>query len=374
MSTTKHPIVLILIMLGILINSSVSSSAQDNKLAYSIPEGGNIYVNANTGNNANSGILTSPLKTLNETAKRINSAKGKGPISVFISKGIYALEETADFNPVDWEFSKENRLTIRAEVLPDDSNWNPGDMPVILSTMPFSVEKNDSNKITGGQNFGIMIQESHVTIQGLRILGEPVHENPYPGILIRNYPIIWEGKNLEDLRVTQCLFIGNKYAMANHLGVLANGSGLEVDHCLFYGVKDAVVMWNSPAAKSSFHHNLIVDSYGGIVWTWSATDDFKFYNNVVSNANVLWMLDKEEKLSYSIDNSVIVGYNSLVNKGGGAHGFGEKANQSKITINKNVTLRKDGRLEIVEDLTSKRFLHIKPGTLGADLRAGLFTK
>lgn len=374
MIKNKRPIVLVLLMLGILINASVPSLAQSNKVALSIPEGGNIYVNANTGDNTNSGIQTNPLKSLTEAAKRINSAKGKGPISVYISKGIYSLDETADFNSPDWEFTKENRLTIRAEVLLDDTNWNPGDMPVVLSTMPFSVEKNDSNEITGGQNFGIMIQESHVTIQGLRILGESVHENPYPGILIRNYPIIWEGKNLEDLRISQCLFIGNRFAMPNHLGVLANGSALEVDHCIFYGVKDAVVMWNSPATKSSFHHNLVLDSYGGIVWTWSATDDFKFYNNVISNANVLWMLEKEEKLSYGIDNSVIVGYNSLVNKGGVAHGFGEKANQSKIMINENVILRKEGKLEIIEDQTSRSFLHIKPGTLGSDLGAGLFTK
>lgn len=284
------------------------------------------------------------------------------------------MSETAEINAVDWKLTKENRLTIRAEVLPDDPNWNPGDMPVLVSTMPFTDEKNDNGEVTGAQNFGILIQNSHVTIQGLRILGQPVHENPSKGILIRNYPIAWEGKNLEDLRVTQCLFIGSKYAMPNHLGLLANGTSLEVDHCVFYGVKDAVVMWYSPSSNSSFHHNLIIDSYGGIVWTWSATDEFKFYNNVVSNANVLWMLDKDEKLSYTIENSIIVGYNSLVNKGGGAHGFGEKADPKKIKIGKNVILRKEGNLKIVEDQTSKLFLHIMPGTLGANLGAGLFTR
>jgi hypothetical protein len=139
-------------------------------------------------------------------------------------------------------------------------------------------------------------------------------------------------------------------------------------------VKDAVVMWKNPATNSSFHHNVIIDSYGGIVWTWSATEDFKFYNNVVSNGNVLWMLDKDEKLSYSIENSIIVGYKSLVNKGGGAHGFGEKANPVKIKINNDVILKNEGKLDIVDDETSKLYLHIKPGTLGSDLGAGLFTK
>ena len=371
MHRNKRHLTIIGFLSALLINTLILSAQE---VVTSVPAGGKIYVNANTGKNNNDGTQGSPLQTLSEAAKRINSAKGKGAIAIYISKGVYGMAETADFNPVNWEFTKENRLTIRAEVLPDDADWNPADMPILLSTMPFSVEKNDKNEITGGQNFGILIHNSHVTIQGLRILGEPVHENPSKGILIRNYPIVWDGKNLEDLRVTQCLFIGSKYAMPNHLGVIANGKGLEVDHCLFYGVKDAVVMWKSPSTNSSFHHNVIIDSYGGIVWTWAATEDFKFYNNVISNANVLWMLDKDEKLSYSIGNSIIVGYNSLVNKGGGAHGFGEKADPAKIKINKDVILKKEGRLEIVEDQTSKLYLHIKPGTLGSDLGAGLFTK
>ncbi len=331
-----------------------------------------IYVDSKSGNNTANGTKESPLKTLSEAAKRVNQAKGEGAITILVASGVYGMNETADFNAPNWKFTKENRLVIRAEVLPDDANWSPAEMPVMVSTMPFSVEKNDKGEITGGQNFGIMVQNSHVTIQGLRILGEPVHENPSKGVLIRNYPIMWEGKNLEDFRVTQCLFIGNKYALPNHLGILANGKEQEIDHCVFYGVKDAVVLWNSPATNSSMHHNLIIDSYGAIVWTWSATPDFKFYNNVISNANVLWILNKEAKDSFSIENSIIVGYKAYVNKGGGPQGFGEKAPDDKLKVGKNVILKKEGKLEVVEDQTSKYFLHIKAGTLGADLGAGLF--
>lgn len=94
---------------------------------------------------------------------------------------------------------------------------------------------------------------------------EPVHDNPFKGILIRNYPIVCEGKNLEDLSVTQCLFTGDEYAIPNHLVILANGKSLEVDHCVFYGEKDALVISNSPSTNSSMHHNLIVDIYGAVV-------------------------------------------------------------------------------------------------------------
>jgi hypothetical protein len=332
------------------------------------------YVNANTGNNSNQGTLESPLLTLDEAASRINSSTGTGSITIYVAKGIYGMAKTADFNPVNWKFTRENRLTIRAAVLPGESSWTPADMPVIFSTMPFSVEKNSKNEVTGGQNFGIMVHNSHVTIQGLRILGEPVHENPSSGVLVRNYPIVWDGEKLEDLRVTQCLFIGSKYAMPNHLGILANGKALEVDHCVFYGVKDAVVIWKSPSTSSSMHHNLIVDSYGAIVWTWSATEDFKFYNNAVSNSNVIWILNKDEKLAFKIEKSVIVGYNTLVNKGGSPQEFGEKANPAKLKILPGVILKREGRLNIVADQTSRMYMQIKPGTLGSELGAGLFNR
>ena len=374
MQQNKSYIILAGLFIWLLLCTSVSSNGQDTLGNLQLPSDGNIYVSANAGNNSNNGDSANPLLTLEEAAKRVNNAKGGGSITIYLSKGVYGMQKTADFNPINWKLTKYQRLTIRAEVLPNDSSWNPSDMPVLVSAMPFTVEKNDQGEVTGAQNFGILVQTNHVTIQGLRILGEPVHENPSTGILVRNYPIVWEGKNLEDLRITECLFIGDKFAIPNHLGVLANGRNLEVDHCVFYGVKDAVVMWFSPATNSSFHHNLVLNSYGGIVWTWSATEDFRFYNNVISNANVLWLLDKDQKYSYTIDNSVIVGYKSLANKGGGAQDFGEKADTTKLRINKNVILRKSGKLEVVEDQTNKRYLHIKQGTLGSNVGAGLFAK
>ncbi len=339
-----------------------------------LPEDRQLYINSEIGKDDNLGSKESPIKSLNEAADRVNSSEGKGAITITLATGIYVLTETVDFNPQKWEFSKTDRLTVKADLLPDDEKWRPGDMPIILSAIPFDIEKNENGDVIGAQNFGIMIQSSHVTIQGLRILGQPVHENPSEGVVIRNYPIIWEGKNLEDFRVSQCLFLGDKNTIPNHLGILATGAALEVDHCVFFGIKDAVVMWNSPSTNSSFHHNLIVDSYGGAIWTWSATSDFKFYKNVVTNSNVFWILEKEEKESYQLENSILVGYNSLVNKGGGAQGFGEKGNEGKLKLGPQVIVRKEGRLDIIEDQTNRNFLHVKPGTLGYELGAGLFNK
>jgi hypothetical protein len=362
----KKNFLLILSLFALFILTQTTVSAQNSE---------EIFINPNSGNDQNSGTKVSPLKSLSEAAKRVNNLEGKGAITIFLSNGVYGIAETAKFSPANWQFSKENRLTIRAEKLPDDSNWIPGDMPVMVSTMPFDIkETDDKNVEIGAFNYGIFIGTSHVTIQGLRILGEPVHESPFKNILIRNYPIMWDGENLEDLRVTQCLFLGNKITLPNHLGVLAAGKELEVDHCVFYGIKDAVVMWNTPAEKCQMHHNLFANTYGAIVWSWSAAEDFKFYNNVISNANVIWVLDKDEKNSYTIENSMIVGYKELVNKGGGAAGFGEKGNPDKLKLAKNVVIKKEGSLQINEDPTSRNYLQLQPGTAGTELGAGLFMK
>jgi len=333
-----------------------------------------IFVNSSSGNDASEGTKENPIQSLPEAAKRINAMSGQGSIEVVLAAGTYGLFETAAFKAPNWKFETNKRLTIRSEVLPDNIDWNPSKMPIIVSTMPFNIETNDKKVITGGANYGILISTSHVTIQGIRILGEPVHEKPKEGILIRNYPIVWEGTNLTDFRVTQCLFLGNKFALPNHLGILASGVNLEVDHCVFYGVKDAVVMWNTPAVQSSFHHNLVANSYGAVVWTWSTTDDFKFYNNVISNSNVFWVLDKDAKNSFTIQNSMLVGYNQLVNKGGGPQDFGTPADPHKLKFAKDFIIKKSGYLTIEEDQTSRYYLQLKPGTLGTSYGAGLFNK
>jgi hypothetical protein len=327
------------------------------------------YINEISGNDQNSGTKEQPLKTLNKAADRINLANGKGAITVYLSEGIYGLDATATFHPADWHFTKEQRLTIRAEVLPDDADWDPGKMPVIVSTMPLDSKPNGNNDPLGGTSYGIQIETNHVTIQGLRVLGTPVHERPRNGLVRRNYPIVREGRNLDDLRITQCLFLGDQHAIPNHVAILASGQGVVVDHCVFYQCKDAVVLWNSdePARNCEIHHNLFIDNYGATVWSWSAAEDLKFYNNVATGTNVFWILNRDEKASFSLSNS-------LINKGGGPAGFGEKADPSKLKLGKDVILKKDGNLQIEEDPTKRNYLHLVSGTPGADLKAGLFNQ
>ena len=58
-----------------------------------------IFINPNLGNDQNSGIKASPLKSLSEAAKRVNNFEGKGAITIYLAGGVYGLAETAEFNP-----------------------------------------------------------------------------------------------------------------------------------------------------------------------------------------------------------------------------------------------------------------------------------
>jgi len=335
-----------------------------------------IHVDANKGNDQNPGTKEQPLLTLNEAARLVNLSNGTGAVDIILSEGIYGLDATVTFHPVNWHFSKQERLTIRAAILPDDQEWNPGKMPVIISTMPLDFKPNGREDRLGGTSYGLQIETNHVTIQGLKVFGTPVHERPEEGMVKRNYPIVREGRNLEDLRVTQCLFVGDEHVVPNHLCVLASGQGIVVDHCVFYQCKDAVVFWfsNEPAEQCEMHHNLIIDNYGGGVWAWSVAEDFKFYNNVISNINVFWEVGRDENRIYSISNSVVVGYNSLVNQGGGASGYGEPSDPGRLQYGDDVIIKKEGSLKIEKDPTRRDYMHLVPGTLGSDLGAGLFTR
>ena len=44
-------------------------------------------------------------------------------MTVILSEGVYSVGETATFKPTHRSFTKTDRLTIRAEVLPDDPEW-----------------------------------------------------------------------------------------------------------------------------------------------------------------------------------------------------------------------------------------------------------
>ena len=85
-----------------------------------------VYLNPSSGNDANAGTRDKPLRSLAAAAKIVNEGTGDDAVTIYLSEGVYALTETAKFMPANRKFTKKARLTIRAEILPDDSNRNTG--------------------------------------------------------------------------------------------------------------------------------------------------------------------------------------------------------------------------------------------------------
>jgi hypothetical protein len=148
--------------------------AQDGGTRAKPVEGATIHVNPATGADTSSGAPGRPLRTLAEAARRVNQSGGSGAMTVVLAEGIYAIGETTLLRPEKRAFSRSERLTIRAELLPDDPEWHIGRMPTLVHTLPLSPTWNGRPDHLGGAANGMPIEASHVTVQGLKILGMPV--------------------------------------------------------------------------------------------------------------------------------------------------------------------------------------------------------
>ncbi|MEK7834418.1 MAG: hypothetical protein AAB401_25240 [Acidobacteriota bacterium] len=354
-----------------------------------------LYVNPATGRDNNSGAKDAPLKSLPEVARRVNASAGTGAFTALLSEGIYSVDETVLLSPKNRKFTKENRLTIRAEVLPDDPEWNIGRMPTLIHTMPLGLSWNGRPDPLGGVADGILVETSHVTIRGLRVLGIPVVESPKAGQIRRLYAISRLRRDLEDLEVAQCLLIGDELIAPNHVSIIAHGNGVNVHHCIFRGQKISVVYWTPGSTGHAMHHCVLHDVYGSAVWTASIANDFEYKNNVVSDSNYVWTAQggasasadagarggqpaapataqAKEAVHYKVIDSYLAHNRRLAGSGTGARleykdidaGFlemiGTKTSEQSITFE--------------HDQSKRNYLHPVAGSEAAKVGAGLFLK
>jgi hypothetical protein len=258
------------------------------RVAHETVAGAMLYVNPVTGDDTKAGSQSAPLRTLAEAARRVSRDSGRGSLTVIMTEGIHAIAETALFSPSPGRFSKDERLVIRAEVLPDDAAWDHGRMPTLIHTLPVKDTWNGRPDPLGGAADGMLIETSHVTIQGLRILGMPVVESPRAGTIKRLYAVSRLRPELDDLEITQCVFVGDEIVAPNHVGIIALGNGLVVHHCIFRGLKISAVYWGGGTTGHAMHHCVNEDLYGSAVWTAGVANDFTYHHNVVARCNYVW--------------------------------------------------------------------------------------
>ena len=327
-----------------------------------------LYVNSKTGNDSNSGTKVQPLKTIMEAAKRVNSNKRPEATTIFLSEGVHLLTQTVVFN--NDKYTLKNRLTIRADVMPDDAGWTPQKMPVVVTATPLEPG------IGGEEAKGIQPEVSHVTIAGLRFTGSPDYSYIDGTNLRRSYPIWREGKNLDDLLVTQCMFAGNTDVLPLHVGVIANGYGLVIDHCVFFNCKIPVVFWKNnggTGSRSAMRYSLVYGGYFCGVWTTQGTngDEFDFHNNIIASTNTIWIREKGSQRRYKASDCIFTDYKKLAGYGSGPLSDSD-ATATDFLEMKNV--QTTGTIKIEKDQSKRNYLQLAEGSIGANLMAGLFKK
>lgn len=348
-----------------------------------------IHVHPARGDDGSSGAPDAPLRTLAEASRRANQATNAGPVTIVLAEGIYTIDETVVFRPQQRALNRQDRLTIRAEVMPDDVGWDTGRMPTLIHTMQLP---DDWGERAEGWLDGMLVETSHVSILGLKILGVPLVESPQPETLRRLYGISRLDKDLDDLEIGHCLFAGEVVTNPHHVGIIAMGTGVDVHHCVFRGLKIMVVYW-TPGSTGHAMRNCLCDGiYGSAVWTSEIANDFVYRNNVVLNSKYVWTYQSaalaaadpdaggsdapapataEPTNLYTVSNSLFAGNAKLTGSGTGANLGYEDLDPSFLVL--DGTTVTDQPIATEPDQAKRTWLHPNPGTSAATIGAGLFT-
>ncbi|MHC4123689.1 MAG: right-handed parallel beta-helix repeat-containing protein [Planctomycetota bacterium] len=325
-----------------------------------------LYIDGISGDDSSPGTKDKPLKTISKAAAMVNDSNAPGPTTIKIGPGVYNLTKAVLFKN-SRPYTKEKRLTIEATILPDGLNWKPALMPVILSTeIPQQWEKTKAQIETSG----LKVEISHVTICGLKFLGSPVSHIWY-------YPVFREGKSLEDLIVTQCLFTMDRYALSSNVAIIANGHGLVVDHCVFYNCRNPIVFWKAEGgiSKNNAMRYCIVDgAYTSGVWVCQTDKDFEFHHNIITRSRYAWIRSSSNRRKYHLHDCIITDNECYSGKCGSnwklkPTGEGIVYKEKDVIKTGKVVLKMGNGIDLP---VPRNFLHPVSGTLGSDLGAGLF--
>ena len=326
-----------------------------------------VYVDSNTGDDNNPGTKEAPVFSIQKAVEIIRS-RDNNIYTMKINPGIYILDSHV---PVSTEKEMtDKRIVIEASILPDDTSWTPEKMPVIIS-------KAVKGEIPVNYYFVVsfLIDESHVTIRGIKF-----HGYFYPNT--RYFPIARFNKSKTDLLVEQCMFVGDADISQIQAGIIAHGNEVNVDHCVFYKLRNTVVFFldsGNGIKNGNSLTNSIIYGASQAVWTVSPDKDFKFENNIVSNCRYVWVKNDFNATKYSINNCVIVNnrYYTGIPDTVRLSSREFEINENNVTKKGEVSLRLIGNddkplLYGVDMSLPIDYMHITPGSLGYNLGAGLF--
>jgi hypothetical protein len=318
-----------------------------------------LFVDSEKGHDSGPGNRSHPFKTLERAVAAVNSNVSDGPTTIVIAAGLHVLGSSVVVRNLR-QYTQEERLTIRAEVLPNESKWTPHHMPVLVST------QKGSDDGEGLAARGLTIAIDHVTVSGLKFLGSPAPASRY-------YAIWREGKARKDLVVSQSVFVGDPHSAPLQAGVIANGHRLVVERCIFLNVNNGVVFWNAEGGDSqgnAMRHCIVSGALFSGVWTCETDEDFEFHHNIITGSRYGWVRETGSSRSYRVRQSILTENQSLAGFGSGPNGPHGTASPAFIIKDDNVVT--EGKIHLDQDPESRTHLHVVSGTLGSELGAGLF--
>jgi hypothetical protein len=320
-----------------------------------------VYVDGNTGNDKNPGTKEAPFYSINR-AMEIISIPDNDIYTMKINPGIYVMEKHVVVSTTKDMTNK--RITIEAAILPDDQAWVPEKMPVIIC-------KGEKGQIAEGYNFvaAFLVDENHVTIRGMKF-----HGYFYPNT--RYFPIARFNKQKTDLVVEQCMFVGDKNGSHIQVGIIAHGDQIQIDHCIFYNAKNAVVYWEDSGTGSktgnSFTNCIVYGAFQCAVWFAWPDKDFVFKNNIVTNCKHAWIINEFNKTKYTIEKSIIINNQNYQGIASNSSVLPGNYEMNEIDIIKKGEIKLRMMNDNTDDPLPVDYLHVIPNSLGYDIGSGLF--
>ena len=318
-----------------------------------------IYADAVNGKENAKGTVADPFLSLEKAITLANGFTGSEPVTIKLAPGLYVLSHKMEIKTA--KATDDNaKFTIEAISMPDDAGWQPHKMPVIQSVSPINSNYQFNHSV------GFLVAKSNVSFKGLKFVGNASPDVAY------YYPITRENENLNGLEVSQCYFIGEKNSTRLQSGMWTHGTGIHVDHCIFYGCRNAMVLIKN-IKDFSLTNSIIDGAYESAIWFGASDAPFTFKNNIVTNCNFFWVRPQNTQPAYTFSNSLICNNGAFM----GYITNNDLIPADKTNLKEN-RIRKTGKVELVFIKTDARqphnYLNPVPGSDGADLEAGIFKK